>query len=612
MRPFLFCLSLTLIFSEVLAQPGSLDPSFGNGGKVITDIDHFRNGTNSALVQPDGKLVVIGYSSEFPQTGYFCILRYNTDGSLDLSFGQDGIVRTIVGLDEDWAYAAALQPDGKIIAAGYSWNGTSYDFAMVRYTSDGLRDLTFGSGGIVTSDFDDRNEKANVILLRPDGKIILAGVIDEAATFDKDMVVAQYHVNGNLDADFGVNGVSVIKFGDVGLWQSVRAAALQNDGKLVLAGYSEVWVNNLQELNDVILVGRLNESGLLDNSFGESGLVKTAIGKRDVGASVAIQKDNKILILGKTQKVKISGYPDMALLRYDSNGNLDNSFGTSGVVITTFDNSDDEGYALALQSDDKILAAGFTAKNNGSTTDFALARFHPNGALDGSFGTNGKVTMDITGDLDFGSLLVLQKNGKIIVGGYSKVGDDYDISLVRLLNDTALPVKLEYFDVSRVENGVSLNWKTSLEENSDHFDIQKSLDAKTWVNLGTQAAASTPDSVMTYEFIDHEAGQGRLYYRLKMVDADNTFAYSAIRIILRNNIPGRIAIYPNPASDQIYIKSNFYVPENITLLNSAGKKFILIKSNNNVVDIRSLESGLYTLVIGTKDEKAAAKLLISR
>ncbi|CAG5068792.1 hypothetical protein DYBT9623_01524 [Dyadobacter sp. CECT 9623] len=612
MRPLLVLHCIFVISARVLAQSGTLDPTFGNGGKVITDIDHFRNATNSAVIQPDGKLVVVGYSSEFPQTGYFCIMRYNVDGSLDLSFGQDGIVRTILGPDEDWAYAAVLQPDGKIIAAGYSWSGTSYDFAMVRYTRDGTKDLTFGSGGIVTSDFDGRNEKANVILLRPDGKILLAGVIDEAATFDKDMVVAQYEANGNLDIDFGVNGVSVIKTGDVGLWQSVRAAALQNDGKLVLAGYSEVWVNNFQELNDVILVGRLNGSGLLDNSFGESGFVKTAIGKRDVGTSVAIQKDNKILILGKTQKVKISGYPDMALLRYDSNGNLDNSFGTSGIVITTFENSDDEGYALALQSDDKILAAGFTAKNNGSTTDFAIARFHPNGTLDVSFGTTGKVSIDISGDLDFGSLVVLQKNGKIILGGYSKIGNDYDISLVRLLNDVALPVKLQYFEVSKADNEISLNWKTTFEENFDHFDIQKSRDAKTWVDVGTQAAASTLDSTATYEFIDREAGQGRLYYRLKMVDSDNTFAYSAIRSILHSELAGQILIYPNPASDQIFIKSDFNLPEKVTFLNSVGKKFSLVKSPDNFVDISSLDSGLYTIIIDRKIEKSATKLLIFR
>ncbi|WP_229245224.1 T9SS type A sorting domain-containing protein [Dyadobacter aurulentus] len=562
------------------------------------------------MVQSDGKIVVVGYSSEFSDTGYFSVIRYNTNGTIDLTFGENGIVKTIIGPNEALATAAALQPDGKIIAAGYSWNGASYDFAMVRYTSEGFRDLTFGISGIVTSDFDGNSEKANAIIVRPNGKIVLAGYSDDAANFDINFAIAQYNADGSIDTGFGNNGVSVISVGQLGLWQSVRAIAEQGDGKIVAAGFSEVFDEITQKSFNQIALIRFGTGGLQDPTFGEEGIVTTRIGEDDVATSIGIQADNKIVVLGRTRTKKYS-YPDFILARYSSEGDLDNTFGNGGIVITSFDNTDDEGYAMILQADQKILAAGFSAINNGTTVDFSLARYLQNGSLDNTFGIGGKVLTDVGGNLDYASFVLLQKNGKVVVGGYSKIGNDYDISLVRYLNDATLPVKLQSFDLHKIDAGIMLKWKTSFEQNSHHFDIQKSMDARAWATIGTLPAGSTSDSTLSYEFIDADACSGRTYYRLKMVDSDSTFAYSVIRSILVNDFTDKIAVYPNPAVNEVIVKSDSNKPESFIFIDSAGKEFRLIKSSSNVIDISSLKSGLYTILLN-KGEKAATKLLISR
>ena len=220
---------------------GSLDTSFGTGGKVITELGGNDLG-RGLVIQRDGKIVVVGYSNY-----NFALVRYNTDGSLDASFGTGGVVITDFGY-LDVCRAVALQRDGKIICAGYSGTGggglfgeepelgDKADFAMARYLPNGSLDPTFGTGGLVTTDYTGGTdgEHARTIVLQRDGKIILAGHVGEAGGgSDGDFATVRYNTDGSLDTTFGVGGWVVTDFGGT---DGARDAAIQSDGKIVEVG----------------------------------------------------------------------------------------------------------------------------------------------------------------------------------------------------------------------------------------------------------------------------------------------------------------------------------------------------------------------------------------
>lgn len=598
----LFCLFLATS-GRLVAQPGSLDASFGTGGKVLTNVDQTRNVTNSVLVQPDGKIVVVGYCTPVDYTGYFTLVRYNPDGSLDNDFGLNGIVTTFINGDEDIAFSGALQTDGKIIAAGYTWTGTDYDFAMVRFNPDGTRDLTFGTSGIVTADFYGGNDKANQVLIEPDGDVVLIGYTGDGANIELDMAFARFHSDGALDQSFSNDGLAIVPVSETGLWESARAAALQTDGKLVVVGYTDVFDSVNNSLDLIFAALRLNKDGSLDQLFGNSGIVRMPIAKRAVATSVALSNGGKIVVLVETKVIKY-GTTDFTLLRLDQSGALDTSFGTNGMTTMSFDNSDDSGYSLFMQPDQKILAAGYTAKNNGSTVDFALARFNPDGMLDNTFGNGGKVTVDFQGGFDFGAAIALQKDGKIVMAGSARVGNDYDFGLVRFENDVALPVKLIRFDATRLEKQVHLRWQTSEELNSDYFEIQKSADGVKWAAIGKINAAGTSMAANEYEFIDTSPKPGQNYYRLKMVDQDRTHALSAIKVVRFDSgiEKNDLAVYPNPVKNKLYLSlDNGQIPRRVQLYQLNGTLVFQAESHLSELELPNLDAGRYALVLQMTD-----------
>ncbi|MBI4336543.1 MAG: IPTL-CTERM sorting domain-containing protein [Chloroflexi bacterium] len=336
--------------NSVLARytaSGILDITFGTGGKVATDIEGQGQGP-SVAVQPDGRIVVAGTSS----INDFTLARYNADGSLDLSFGTGGKVSTDLGGD-DRGHSIAIQGDGRIVVAGVSNTGGTYDFALARYNADGTLDTSFGAGGKVATDFGG-DDGGYSVAVQGDGKIVVAGYSYTGGTLN--FALARYNASGSLDASFGTGGKVATDFGghDYG-----RSVAIQGDGRIVVAGYS----NTGGTLN--FALARYNASGSLDASFGTGGKVATDFGGYDYGRSVAIQGDGRIVVAGAASS-------NFAVARYNANGSLDASFGTGGKVTTDF-GGDDAGYSVAIQSDGRIVVAGHSTA--GGTLDFALARY---------------------------------------------------------------------------------------------------------------------------------------------------------------------------------------------------------------------------------------------
>jgi len=399
-------------------DPVILDTSFDTDGKVTTPIGLDGDVAYEVVLQSDGKIVAAGYSYNGTDED-FAVVRYNTDGSLDTTFSGDGKVTTPIGSGFEVAYSVVLQSDGKIVAAGYSDNGTNNDFAVVRYNTNGSLDTSFGTGGIVTTPIGSSGDEGRSVVLQSDGKIVAAGYSDNGT--NNDFAVVRYNTNGSLDTSFGTGGIVTTPIGSSG--DEGRSVVLQSDGKIVAAGYSHNGTNY-----DFAVV-RYNTNGSLDISFDTDGKVTTPIGLRnDFAHSVVLQSDGKIVAAGSSDNG--TNY-DFAVVRYNTEGSLDTSFGTGGIVTTPIGSSDDDAYSVVLQSDGKIVAAGIS--DNGTNYDFAGVSYQTDGSLEAI------ITTPIGSSYEVANSVVLQSDGKIVAAGYSHNGTNNDFAVVRYSANTPAP-----------------------------------------------------------------------------------------------------------------------------------------------------------------------------
>lgn len=392
---------------QVFAQPGALDPSFNGTGTVLTPINGTDDKGYAVIQQADGKLVTVGYTNNGTNND-FGLIRYNIDGSLDAGFGLGGTVTTPIGSANESAQAVTLQPDGKILVSGFSHNGVNMDFAVVRYLQNGLLDTSFGTGGITVTDILGGNNQAHSIALQPDGKILLAGFYNDG--IDDDFAVVRYDSTGAPDITFGVGGIVVTDF--TGGADVARTVAVQSDGKIVVGGWASI------SINLDFAIARYNTNGTPDLTFDTDGFNTTAIGVDDQGYTVIIQPDGKILLTGVSNN---GTDQDFALVRYNTNGSPDISFDTDGIVTTDFFVGNDLAYSSDIQSDGKILAAGKVF--NGTGFDFGLARYLPNGSLDNTFDLDGRVFTNFGGTNDVGWAVTIQTDERAVVVGSGSISN---------------------------------------------------------------------------------------------------------------------------------------------------------------------------------------------
>ncbi|KZM68192.1 delta-60 repeat domain-containing protein [Nocardia terpenica] len=216
---------------------GQLDPSFGDGGKVSTDFGSESDIANAVVIQPDGKIVAVGTSHGTASGDDIALARYAVDGKLDASFGNGGKVRTDLGSKADHANAAAIQSDGRIIVAGSTQDPARGDnFAVARYTTDGKLDPSFGDGGKVSTDFGGESDIANAVVIQPDGKIVVVGTSHGTDTGD-DIALARYTTDGKPDISFGNDGKVSTDLGSKA--DHANAAAIQSDGRIIVAGSTQ-------------------------------------------------------------------------------------------------------------------------------------------------------------------------------------------------------------------------------------------------------------------------------------------------------------------------------------------------------------------------------------
>jgi uncharacterized delta-60 repeat protein len=342
---------------------------------------------------------------------------YAQDGILEPSFGIGGkaffspsdtsVVNSLLHI--------VIQQDGKIIGVGSISNGYSFDFITMRFNQNGTIDHSFGGKGYVITDFGG-NDIATCVAIQKDGKIIVGGYSGQSS-FNNNFAISRFTTDGNLDLTFNSNGKLLTSFStyDAHLFSIV----LQPDGK-ILAGGDFDKSNQLFAFDFV--VARYNTDGSFDNSFGNNGWINTDLGFNERIFALALQPDGKI-VGGGLASVYIN-YTRFALVRYNSNGTLDNTFNGSGTAILSTRQSPEYVRAIAIQPDGAILAAGESSRVDVLGADMVLIRYRGNGLIDNSFGNNGLV-MSTTGVSRNGSRSVLlQPDNKILLTGTATTSDD--------------------------------------------------------------------------------------------------------------------------------------------------------------------------------------------
>jgi uncharacterized delta-60 repeat protein len=342
-------------------------------------------------------------------------------GDLDLGFNGTGFVVTVVPTGDSQAKSIARQTDGKVVVAGFAnvpvqGNPDNLDFLVVRYDTAGGLDSSFGGTGIVTTAIRGGDDQAEAVIQQTDGKIVAAGLSWDGTEFnDSTVTLVRYLDNGTLDPNFG-GGTGKVTTA-IGTLDGALALIQQADGKLVVAGYTDT---------DLVVV-RYDTSGMPDTSFNGTGIVTTPVGMGRAEAHALVQQtsDGKLVVAG----VSKDGTEDQfTLIRYGTDGMLDTAgFGTGGIVTTSVGTGDAAASGLALQADGKLVAAG--QASNGTNTDFALVRYDTSGTPDGTFGSGGIVTTPIVND-DAAAAIVYQPDGFLAVAGFA-TSTQMDVAVAR-------------------------------------------------------------------------------------------------------------------------------------------------------------------------------------
>jgi uncharacterized delta-60 repeat protein len=370
-----------------LGLDGSPDPTFGDGGRVVTDFGE-TDVPSAIALGPDGSIVVVGVAA---REGFFhlAVARYTPDGQPDARFGDGG---RVVGARADVdTPAVAVQPDGRILVVSSVYFNEPRpgraDLTLTRFTADGGLDLGFGNGGTVTPEGLTRVGEGDAVAVQPDGKIVVVGGSpqpDPENRFLSDYYVGRFNADGSPDEDFGVGGRVNVDFGG-GIDHAV-SVVVQADGRLVVVGNGlpsiAPFVDTIYPL-DYVTLARLNPDGRLDAAFGDDGKVSTTLGGGGQAQAVALQEDGGLILVAKVLRhreasLAVRREGEVGVVRYDSHGAVDETYPVGSAFP-------DSAFALihdvAVLADGRVVAAGagYTVDpdhpGNAATPEFFVARF---------------------------------------------------------------------------------------------------------------------------------------------------------------------------------------------------------------------------------------------
>lgn len=591
---------LVFISSILFAQsPGSLDTTFGVGGKVLTSVNTLVEKAYGVVVQTDGKLVIAGYASSAITGKDFICVRYNTNGSLDNTFGAGGIVTTDLQLgSDDIAYGLALQTDGKIVAAGYSDDGSNKDGALVRYKTDGTLDSTFGVNGIVLSDYDSlKQDEIKVVKIHPlTGNIIVGGASIISTNLSKP-VVARYLNNGSLDTSFNHNGIRLLWITslDYQYLFSVEDLAVQSNGKISAIGWRDF--PGLSWDSDYWM-GRINSDGTMDNTFSTDGVVfaNGSFNGHDKGYSMILKPNNNILVAGGSYFSTIKY--DYSFFEVNSNGTLGGAI--SGAAVDYGASLDDISYGLAEDMNGNYVLGGSTGTN--TSKSFGIARLTSTGIMDNGFATGGKLTTSFgTTTMSECFDVLVQPDNKIVAVGYA--GDD--IVLARYLG-TGIPQLNNFNLVSPAFAATNQPYPSLMLDWTDAY-LSTTYEMMIDTNATFTGNPQTYTSSVSGYVVNNLTINTKYYWKARCSDGTNWGNWSNVwNFTTSANYPASVqetsnntsCIYPNPASNTIIIESTNFLNNRLYKMYDQGGKMVqsgLLHGNKTSIDLNRLADGNYVI-----------------
>ena len=454
------------------ATPGDLDPDFGTAGLVRADLGGGNNESFAMAIQSDGKIVVVGYIAG--GSSDFVVRRYETDGDLDPTFGTDGMVVTDFSSGDEAALGVAIQSDGKIIVVGYTAVANSQDFAVARYETDGDLDPTFSSDGKVTTDIDSKYNSASALAIQANGEILVAGTSSTGGA-GVIFTLVRYTTTGSVDTSVTTS---------FGASPSIATSiAIQSSGKIIVGG----------SVGTDFALARYKSDLTLDETFGTGGLTTPGISNTEARInSIALQSTGEIVAAGYGQ---ISGVYKFVLSRYTTDGLLDDTFGDNGVVTTAIGDGDDSGVAsVAIQNDGKIVAGGWSVIDG--IYIFAVMRYESDGSNDSTFGDDGLVTTNVNdgdGVESYITGLKIQSDGKIVVSGTAGMNaGNFTFALARYMGSgTNVPDAPTLNSVTGGDRKVVVSFTAGADNGSAITDYEYSLNGGAYTSAGTTTSPFT-------------------------------------------------------------------------------------------------------------------------
>ncbi|MGV9004414.1 T9SS type A sorting domain-containing protein [Flavobacterium sp.] len=363
-------LALFLFFAcaKLFAQAGALDLTYATNGSVLTTYSPARFIADYSAMQEDGKVVLMGRYG-FPVSGVdqIGLSRHRTDGTIDTTFGTNGFINININ-NKTFGYSFVIQPDGKIVLAGFIMNSSNnVSLLVIRLNPNGSFDNTFASNGVALFN---NNVIGFSVKIQTDNKIVVGG-----KNLDSDFALVRLNPDGSLDNDFGFNGV-VSTIITINNYESqINAINLQSDGKIVASGFT-----SLSFADNSFCTVRYNIDGSIDTSFGTNGklIIDVNGASTDQILAQAIQQDGKIVV---------TGYAGQAVIvaRYNSDGTLDAGFGTNGISSIAYGTYSISNFVF-IQPDNKILIVG---QSSLPTNKYIIARYTEIGILDTTFNFTG-------------------------------------------------------------------------------------------------------------------------------------------------------------------------------------------------------------------------------
>lgn len=429
MKTALLSLICFLILNSSFAQlAGALDPSFADEGRYIADFG-FQDNLEAVAIQDDGKIIVAGTSLTQQFSGKLLVTRLNPDGTLDETFAEGGVL-IVEAYNESYAYDIVVLEDNSILITGASADDMfAFSGYMFKLDATGNIDSSFGEAGEVLTSFIEGDEFIHAAKIDSDGKIVVVGKATNA-DFNVEPFVARFNADGSVDTSFGENGYATIPVeGQDNLFYDVIIDANDN---IIATGHYGLPITETGQTNLDVLLVKYNSSGSLDNSFGNGGIVITPISEEYVESGLAMTTD-------PSGNIYVSGYStaidfafEAVVIGYTATGILRDDFGTSGVY--SFALNAQNVFTDIVYHDNTLIMCGTSGGFFFDDRDFLLLRLNLDGTIDNTFGENGYTLTTILTAFDDANAMAIQSDGKIVLAGKGNSGSSNDIAVTRHFN----------------------------------------------------------------------------------------------------------------------------------------------------------------------------------